>query len=196
MVLGSGASALLGADSFREIHAERIDHFLQGYFGALGRYAVEIAADSMLEADGIERPERSLGENILVGRFFGNPYQVGGTQDWLYLSRALKTAIRSINDYKELDNPEALRRAELRLDPILNQHTQEYIKRLDDDVRKIQKKIRGVWTNKSMDGEEKKLYIESLADEQRWVLRNVKEIRQQVEADLPKQGLVGALLGG
>ena len=87
-------------------------------------------------------------------------------------------------------------RDRIRLDPILNQHTQEYIKRLDDDVRKIQKKIRGIWTNKSMDGEEKKLYIESLADEQRWVLRNVKEIRRQVEADLPKQGLVGALLGG
>ena len=191
MTFGAGLSMLVGADDFRDIEAERIDHFLNGYFGSLMRYGTELASDVMMEADGIERPDRSLGENILVGRFFGNPYQVGGTQDWLYLSRELRTAIRQMNQLKDADLEDEYHIHREKYAPILNQ--EDYIQKLDEDVRYIQQRIRQTWSAKGISGDEKQRRISMLADEQRDVLRYATELRREVEEELPPKTLIGAL---
>jgi len=175
IILGSGLASLVSADSFREIHAERIDHFITGYLPGLGIYALEAASAIMMEADGIERPTREIGENPFIGRFIGSPYQVGATSDWLWLSRELKKAVRVLNDYKQIEDPVGEEAARLRLDPILDR--EGYIKSLDDNVRRIQKEISKIWEMKGMSGDEKAERVSELADEQRYVLRNAREFR-------------------
>jgi hypothetical protein len=137
----------------------KVQHFVEGYFGTMGTYAM-MAADAIYKnfADVPPPPKQEWWENRVlgVGRFIKNPQNVRTKYPDLFYkmadeTQALARRVRQVAEAMDLEETNRL----LKADPMVLERSR-VLGKYERDLTNINKLINQIWASREMTPEEKR----------------------------------------